>query len=34
MGGATTWTSFIIGTEITSSGTAKYIQGTVTYTAS
>jgi hypothetical protein len=34
MGGATTWTSFIIGTEITSSGTGKYIQGTITYTAS
>jgi hypothetical protein len=34
MGGATTWTSFTIGTEITSSGTGKYIQGTVTYTAS
>jgi hypothetical protein len=34
MGGATTWTSFTIGTEITSSGTGKYIQGTITYTAS
>jgi hypothetical protein len=34
MGGATTWTSSTIGTEITSSGTGKYIQGTITYTAS
>jgi hypothetical protein len=31
MGSATTWTSFAIGTAVTSSGTGKYIQGTVTY---
>ena len=32
MGASTTWTSFTHGTNITSSGTGKYITGTITYT--